>query len=168
MGGLAKEAAPGVWTVSERLEPTLRELGERGDIIKAMNRALSRRGQERDPMSYRVHDSAPAEPVVGRVIGKGLTDELSDRIGLVIDGVDGRVHHVEVDGAAALKEVRVGSIVEAGPRVQGRPADRAIAELARGIGEYRPSQHRRLIDSGDVRLPKGANPDAFVDSDVTP
>ena len=43
--GLANETEPGIWAVSDRLEPTLRELGERGDIIKAINRALSARGR---------------------------------------------------------------------------------------------------------------------------
>ena len=34
--GLASEVAPGRWQLSEKLEPTLRELGERGDVIKTM------------------------------------------------------------------------------------------------------------------------------------
>ena len=46
--GLATEVEPGVWQLSDRLEPTLRELGERGDIIKTINRALApRRGGAR-------------------------------------------------------------------------------------------------------------------------
>lgn len=162
--GLAREAEPGVWNLSERLEPTLRELGERGDIIKAMHRALGARGQDRPGASYAIHGPAPVEPIVGRVIGKGLADELSDRIGLVIDGVDGRVHHVEVTEAGAA-EARIGAMVEAGPRPSSRPADRAIAALADG-DIYRPSEHSRRIDVGDIRLPPGADPDAFVESHV--
>jgi Protein of unknown function (DUF3363) len=46
--GLAKGAEPGVWVVSEKLEPTLRELGERGDIIKAINCALTERGERQE------------------------------------------------------------------------------------------------------------------------
>lgn len=45
--GLASEAESGVWVLSEKMEPTLRELGERGDIVKAINRALKERGEER-------------------------------------------------------------------------------------------------------------------------
>jgi type IV secretory pathway VirD2 relaxase len=163
--GLAREAEPGVWTLSERLEPTLRELGERGDIIKAIHRALGARGQNRPGASYAIHGQTPAEPIVGRVIGKGLTDELGDRIGLVIDGVDGRVHHVEVSEATAA-EARIGAMVEAGPPPSSRPADRAIAALANADGVYRPSEHRRRVDAGDIRLPPGADPDAFVESHV--
>jgi type IV secretory pathway VirD2 relaxase len=163
--GLSTEAEPGVWVLSERLEPTLRDLGERSEIIKAMHRALSARGQDRSGASYAIHGPAPSEPIVGRVIGKRLTDELGDRIGLVIDGVDGRVHHVAV-GEAGAAQARIGALVEAGPRPSSRPADRAIATLAEGSGIYRPSEHRRHIDAGDIRLPRGADPDAFVDSHV--
>ncbi len=42
--GLAIEVEPGRWSVSPRAEPVLRELGERGDIIKTMHRALDREG----------------------------------------------------------------------------------------------------------------------------
>ena len=163
---LAEEAEPGVWTLSDRLEPTLRELGERGDIVKAINRALADRGQERAAGSFVLQSGTDAEPVVGRVIGKRLIDELGDRIGLVIDGADGRVHHVEAGHAGDQQDIRVGSIVEAGRRGDSRPADRIIAALARDAGEYRPSVHRARIDSGEIRLPAGADPQAFVDSHV--
>ena len=37
-----------------------------------------------------------AERIVGRVLDKGLGgDEMGERVRLVIDGVDGRVHHIE-------------------------------------------------------------------------
>ena len=71
--GLATEIDPGVWTLSEKLEPTLRELGERGDIVKAINRALKARGEERALGSYVLHGEEAATRIVGRVIGKRLT-----------------------------------------------------------------------------------------------
>jgi type IV secretory pathway VirD2 relaxase len=111
--GLAREGEPGVWTLSERLEPVMRELGERGDIIKAMHRALERRGEERAAGGFVIGSGTEGEPVVGRLIGKPLIDELGDRIGLVIDGVDGRVHHVEIGEIDIAKEARIGSIVQA-------------------------------------------------------
>ena len=42
--GLATEHAPSVWELSERLEPTLREMGERGDIVRTMQKALRAAG----------------------------------------------------------------------------------------------------------------------------
>ena len=50
--GLAEETDPGRWRLSPSLEPSLRALGERGDIIKAMTRALTARGIERTATEY--------------------------------------------------------------------------------------------------------------------
>ena len=164
--GLAKEAEPGVWVLSERLEPTMRQLGERGDIVKAINRSLAERGQERALESFDLHGEEIGTPIVGRVIDKRLTDELGDRVGLVIDGIDGRVHHVALRHAVAAEEAKIGAIVEVGRAPSGlRPADRNIAELARGTGEYRPNEHRALAEAANVRV-AGEDYDTYVGAHV--
>jgi hypothetical protein len=162
---LAEQVPPGVWRLSDDLEPTLRGLGERGDIIRAMSRAVSRRGRQANPEAF-VIDTAgePSTPKAGRVIDKRLTDELGDRVGLVVDGIDGRVRHVEVDGDTAA-EIRIGAVVETGGRPASRPADRTIATLAED-GVYRPSEHRQRLLSGEMKLPPGANADDLVEAHV--
>lgn len=92
--GLATEHAPGVWELSKDMEPALRELGERGDIIRTMQKALGPQGGERDPMSFQIHDGAPETPIVGRVVDKHLSDELGENLTVVVDGIDGRTHHI--------------------------------------------------------------------------
>src|SRR3546814_17546976 len=87
--GLATEHAPGVWELSERMEPTLRELGERGDIIRNMHKALKADGLERDPMTFQLPDVAPETPIAGRVLDKYLTDERGENLTLVVDGIAG-------------------------------------------------------------------------------
>jgi len=159
--GLAKETEPGVWMLSDRLEPTMRELGERGDIIKTINRALAARGQERGPEAFSLHGEEVGPPIVGRLIDKQLTDELGDRIGVVIDGTDGRVHHVALPDASAAEQAPIGAIVEVGGARSQRPADHNIAEVARGSGVYRPSEHRALAEGSNVRVP-GGDYDAYV------
>ena len=164
--GLAKQIEPGVWHLSDKLEPTLRELGERGDIIKAINRSLAARGEARGAESILLHGEATSVPVTGRVIGKELTDELGDRVGLIIDGIDGRVHHINMGGNAMAEEARIGAIVGIGRAPSApRPADRNIAELAAATGEYRPSHHRAIAEAGGVRVP-GRDYDAYVESHV--
>ncbi len=163
--GLAREAEPGVWTLSERLEPTMRELGERGDIVKAINGALAARGQARSPEAFSVHGEEVGTPIVGRLIDKQLTDELGDRVGVVIDGIDGRVHHVGLADSSAAEQAPIGAIVEVGPARDRRPADHNIAEVARGTGVYRPSEHRALAQSSNVRVP-GGDYDAYVSAHV--
>lgn len=164
--GLAEQAEPGVWTISDALEPTLRALGERGDIVKAINSALADRGQARGPDTIDLHGNGLDRPVVGRLIDKRLADELGDKIGVVIDGIDGRVHHVTLPDSVTADEAPIGAIVELGPARSGRPADRNIAGIARQMGgEYRPSLHRALVKEGSIRVP-GADPDAFVGAHV--
>ena len=163
--GLAKEAEPGVWTLSDRLEPTMRELGERGDIVKAINQALAARGQQRSPEALSLHGEEVGTPIVGRLIDKQLTDELGDRIGVVIDGIDSRVHHVAVPDPSAAEHAPVGAIVEIGRVRSQRPADHNIAEVARGTGVYRPSAHRALAEARNVRVPGGGY-DAYVGAHV--
>ena len=96
------------------------------------------------------------------MLAKGLAgDEMSERVSLVIDGVDGRVHHMEFD--PPREEVGRGMIVEAAPAVSGpRPADRNIAIVAENDGVYRPSAHLERIRESFER--QGKDPDAFVAS----
>jgi type IV secretory pathway VirD2 relaxase len=162
--GLASEAAPGRWQLSEELEPTLRELGERGDIIKTMQRALHAEGLMRDPASFRIHDSTPSTPIVGHIIDKHLPDELGENFALVIDGVDGRTHHVVGIDPVRAEDVSIGSIVEIGAAEAGRrPADRAIAGAAEE-GVYRPSRHLEQARF-EGRVP-GGDHDGFIEAHV--
>lgn len=162
--GLATEHAPGVWELSERLEPTLREMGERGDIIRTMQKALRAEGAERDPMSFQIHDAAPATPVLGRVIDKHLSDELGENLTLLVDGIDGRTHHVSSIDPASVEDARIGSVIEIGPPERtGRPSDRAIAAMAED-GLYRPSRHLEQARF-EGRVP-GGDYEGFVDAHV--
>ena len=164
--GLAKEAESGVWQLSDQLEPALRELGERGDIIKSINRSLATRGVERSAESILLHGDTTSVPVIGRLIGKELADELGDKVSIIVDGIDGRVHHVALSGTAMADEARLGAIVEIGRGPSApRPADRNIAELASITGEYRPSEHRAIAEAGHVRVP-GGDYDGYVQSHV--
>ncbi|NIA72045.1 relaxase/mobilization nuclease and DUF3363 domain-containing protein [Pelagibius litoralis] len=165
--GLAREEAPARWSLSGRLEKTLRELGERGDIIKTMHRAMTGQGLARDSQGYVIHRGVDRQPpTVGRVAGKGLaSDELTGRLHLVIDGADGRVHYAEASEAAG-DEIAVGSIVQIGrAEAPARPADRNIAELAHDNGGlYEPAMHL-LAARDSMRLPDG-NYEGYVQAHV--
>ncbi|MFG1403796.1 DUF3363 domain-containing protein [Xanthobacter sp. V8C-5] len=162
--GLATEHASGVWELSERLESTLRGMGERGDIIRTMQKVLRADGAERDPMSFQIHDDAPATLIVGRVIDKHLTDELGENLTLLIDGIDGRTHHVSGVDPARVEDAHIGSIIEIGPAEStGRPSDRAIAGMVED-GLYRPSRHLEQARF-EGRVPNG-DYEGFVDAHV--
>jgi type IV secretory pathway VirD2 relaxase len=129
--GLASEQRSGRWKLDSELETTLREMGRRGDIVRTMNHALRVAMQPRAPQDQAIYDpDAPdARPVVGRLVASGLADEHADRHFVIVDGVDGHTHYVDV-GTNVL-DARPGTIVRIEPRQAGvREVDRTIAAIA--------------------------------------
>jgi hypothetical protein len=125
---------------------------------------LQAEGLARDPASFQIHDGAPPAPIVGRLIDKHLSDELGENLTLIIDGVDGRTHHVPGIDPVGVEDISIGSIVEIGSAEVGRrPADRAIAGVAED-GVYRPSRHLEQARF-DGRVP-GGDHDGFIDAHV--
>ncbi len=110
--GLAEQIGPGQWVIGDGAEATLRELGERGDIIKRMHRALTDRGIERGSASYVLAAESLDTPIIGRLVERGLDDELKGSAYAVVDGVDGRTHHVRLPDIDAAGDSAPGSIVE--------------------------------------------------------
>lgn len=110
--GLAHQVGPGQWTMDEAAETTLRELGERGDIIKRIHRGLAERGIERAAASYVLAGESLDAPVIGRLVDRGLDDELKGTAYAVVDGVDGRIHHIKLPDLDAAGDGASGSIVE--------------------------------------------------------
>lgn len=165
--GLAAEVEPGRWTISPRAEPVLRDLGERGDIIKTMHRVLDREGlaDARSVAGYVLHHEEMTAPIVGRVLDKGLAgDEMGERVQLVVDGVDGHVHHLEVD-PARVENIQRGMIVIAGAAEAGpRASDRNILAMAGEEGIYRPAAHLEQAVGTVERI--GGDPAAYVRSHV--
>ena len=156
--GLADEAQPGTWTVHNDAEKTLRALGERGDIIRTMQRAM--RGEPRELAVFEPGDDG--RTILGRVAAKGLADELHDRGYLVIDGVDGMAHYVALNARDELANYPTGAVVEARRSADVRAADKNIAALA-SDGLYR-TDHHLAIAQGQA-LP-GRDPQEVVASHV--
>jgi hypothetical protein len=100
------------------------------------------------------------------VLAKGLAgDEMGERVYLVVDGVDGRVHHLEFSDTARVDDVRRGMMVEVAPMVaRPRAADLNIADMTDVAGIYRPSAHLERARQRIERI--GGDPEAFVRSHV--
>ncbi len=109
---LAEQIGPGQWIISDEAEKRLRQLGERGDIIKRIHRSLAERGLERGASSYVLAGESLDEPIVGRLLARGLDDELKGTAYAVVDGVDGRTHHIRLADLNAAGDSAPGSIVE--------------------------------------------------------
>lgn len=110
--GLAGQVGPAQWFIKEEAEKVLRELGERGDIIKRMHRALTERGIDRGSTSYVLAAEGLDVPVIGRLVERGLDDELRGTAYALVDGVDGRAHHIKLPHLDAAGDGPSGSIVE--------------------------------------------------------
>jgi hypothetical protein len=111
--GLAKPVGSAEWMVQPDAEPRLRDLALRGDIIKTMHRAFAARGQDRGIADYVIESDAAGSPIIGRLVDKGLQDELTGQAYAVIDGTDGRAHHVRLSGIEAFEHAPpIGGIVE--------------------------------------------------------
>ena len=134
--GLASEQQPGVWAVHADAEPVLRAMGERGDIIRTMQRAMG--GAQRDLAVFQPGEESRS--VIGRVAGKGLADELYDKGYLVVDGIDGKAHYVTLPAKTELAQYPIGAVVEARGSTKVLSADKNIAVLAVD-GLYRTDHH---------------------------
>ncbi|TBR11803.1 MAG: DUF3363 domain-containing protein [Rugosibacter sp.] len=137
--GLAHESSPGVWAVQADAEQVLRTMGERGDIVRTMQRAMS--GMPRDLLVFAPGENA--QHVVGRVAAKGMADELQDHGYLVVDGTDGKAHYVALGAKVELERYPVGAVVEARGSANVRAADKNVAALAVD-GLYRTDHHLAL------------------------
>jgi len=156
--GLADETQPGTWAVHIDAEKTLRALGERGDIIRTMQRAI--RGEPRELAVFEPGDDG--RTVLGRVAAKGLADELRDRGYLVIDGVDGKAHYVALNAREELANYPAGAVVEVKGSADVRAADRNIAALA-SDGLYRTDHHLAIAQGQAV---PGRDPQEVVAAHV--
>ena len=155
--GLAEDRGRDGFRLRDDVERTLRAMGERGDIIRTMQRAFA--GQA--PPLEIVHPGAPGA-AIGRIVGKGLADELEDRGHLVLDSLDGKGRYVVLPPDTDLAAYRIGAVVEVrGVAAGPRPADRAVAGLAEQ-GVYQPSRHLQRAQAEG----RSADPAALVQAHV--
>ena len=156
--GIATELQPGVWRLDPGLEQKLRALGERADTFKMMQRALRQAGIDRGAADLAVFERGTRKaPLIGKIAGVGMIDEITDRSWVVIDAVDGRAHYAELGRLAPSEVPSRGMIVsltgngpkEAGTRIVGiyersvsTPAGRLAVirqEDAFTLAQWRPS-----------------------------
>lgn len=145
--GIAERVDANRWTLQPDIAPTLNALGEREDALQTMRRAL--KGQQRECV---MHERLPA-PVIGRIAGKGMADELHERGYLVVDGIDGRAHYLKLPAGTDLAELPMNGIVETKPPALERPMDRNIVAAAKD-GIYKTADHLTQLKQANYRDPQ--------------
>ncbi len=151
---LAERIDANHWRFSPNMEQTLTAMGERGDILRTMHKAL--RGQQREL----VLEMELATPVIGRIAAKGLADELHDRGYLVVDGIDGRAHYVRLPVGTDLADLPMGGIVEVKSTGGARVVDRNI------VGIVREGLYRSTDQLAQLRKKGTPDPQTAVDVHV--
>jgi type IV secretory pathway VirD2 relaxase len=164
--GLAREVGPGIWSLKQETERVLRELGIQRDIIKTMHKSLAREA-DRELVIYDPNDPLQQE-VRGRVVDRGIADELKDEKFLVIAATDNRAYYVglsrfsELEGMEAVPGSQVRISVkphELTPRI----SDANILELSRERGGiYDQREHLERTDRHN--LPPGVTPEAYLEN----
>jgi type IV secretory pathway VirD2 relaxase len=156
--GLAEKVSATRWELTPSWQGELRELGMRGDIIKQMHRALNA-----DPARYRILQ--PGQPlaveegrpmtVVGRVVRKGLSDELRGSFYAIVETPTGGGYHVPLTQRGA-DDIREGDVValSAELRQSRRPIDGDIERVAAANGGVYaiPSSGSPVRDGHEKRL----------------
>ncbi|MEW9855083.1 DUF3363 domain-containing protein [Novosphingobium sp. M1R2S20] len=153
---LATKSGPLSWTLDRATEQTLSDMGRRGDIVRTLHQRVKldlvgdlfdrvRSGKRPvGPSSERlvVHEPAkirapvpelPSGPVIGKVVGRGAADEDHERRYLVVDGVDGRSHYLDI--GTTEQTLPTGATVRLDPKqVDVRAVDRTIVAVAAASG----------------------------------
>lgn len=114
--GLAGPAGPGRWRLENGIGERLRGIAREAETAGRLAAAVEARALVRAPEQWAT--SALSGVVVGRVLARGRDDELRGTGFAVIDGLDGRVHHITLADAGA-PEPRVDAIVRASPPSRG-------------------------------------------------
>ncbi|MFQ6552733.1 relaxase/mobilization nuclease domain-containing protein [Aestuariibius insulae] len=112
--GLAQPVGTSQWRLSDDVEPKLGALQRRGDIIARLHDALgAEKAQTRGLSSFDLDGTRPGSSVLGRLAARGLDDELTGSAFVVIEGIDGRSHHVGLADLEAASDAPIGAVVEA-------------------------------------------------------
>lgn len=173
--GMATENQPGVWQLREDFTKELRAMSEQGDIIKTIHKHA--RGVERMANAIAYDKTNPEhKEITGKVIGRGLKNELYDEPYIVVAATDGNTYYTGLSRYAESEglKAREGDIVTL--KTSERPTlgttDKNIIEFAsKNGGLYDPAAHleevKESLKRSNRTLPNGIEPEEFIESHVT-
>jgi len=141
---LAQRRGPMSWSLDPNLQPTLKDMGERGDILKSLSKAAAgRTGRVLDADHSLSRKNDIEKSITGSLIETGISGEFHDQRYAIVDTLDGRVVRtpIEADGPTGLKP---GMIVELSSEdTAPKPSDITIARIAKTHkGLYSPALHQ--------------------------
>ena len=136
---------PGVWRLAAGWKKSLEELGEYQDVLDRLKPIVGDRA-----VGFQIVDEKSSVPAFeGRVIGKGLDDELSSRMFVAVQSPGGGSYYVRLAPDVAEK-LREGDTIRVGFEVERwlKPADRIVARFAEeNGGKYDPVRHQQALEA---------------------
>ena len=164
---VAERTRPGCWRLAPDWQNDLRELGEREDIIKRIDRAVH---GEAPRERYEIVDGrAERQMFEGVVRRKGLHDELRGDAYAVIETAEGRAMYTRIDSAAA-EALAEGSIARVSVERQtwNKPMDRVLEQVAReNDGVYDARLHLAQLQARPVKVEgRDVRPEEVVAANV--
>jgi hypothetical protein len=142
---LAKVDGPGRWRLAEGWAKSLQELGEYQDVLDRLRPLVGNRS-----VGFHIVDDRRTVPTFeGRVIGRGLDDELSGRMFVAVQTPDRRDFYVRL-APEICEPIREGDTIRVRFDAERwvKPADKIIARFAEANGGiYDPSRHRHQLDA---------------------
>lgn len=151
--GYAEPAQPRCWRLHDDWQDQLKKLGVREEIYHTMHEAVGG-----DPQRYRIN--AMEGEVHGKVVGKGLENELQDRYFLIVEEPSGVAHYVTLDTAQDAETYKRGDLISVKKEREPwlKKADPIIAaEAARNGGIYDPKEHLKVLGPGRAQLNDGGS-----------
>ena len=161
--GLAEKNGGNEYLLEEGWNTTLREMGERGDIIKTLHKAI-----HADPTKYRIYDKEDHDQqVTGRLVRSGLHDELNDRYYMIVEGQGGSAHYIKVDKGIDVSQYKPGSIISIenyqDPWI--KKSDHIIESFATSHqGVYDLKKHTEQVANHPETLPHGVTPEGYTEA----
>ncbi|MGC4024772.1 MAG: DUF3363 domain-containing protein [Mesorhizobium sp.] len=149
---------PGQWIIAERrgTDPARTRPAQRHHQADAPRpRRAGHRRAAPPTMSWPARRTA--QPIIGRLVDRGLDDELRGTAYAVVDGIDGRTHHIKLPDIEAAGDSAPGSIVELRSFEDARGERRvALAIALRSF--HRSADHGRAARRGSIASSSPAIP----------
>ncbi len=153
---LANQIGRKQWRLADNIEDTLKRMGERGDIIKAMHRAMAETGLKRHVDANSIYDrhTGNAKPVTGKIIAKGVADDVQDNAYIVMEDLNGKTVYVDIGKSETIDTIEKGMVITASvPKAEVKRSDKTLAEIAKvHSGIYSPSLHMQTEPKARVEF----------------
>lgn len=153
--GLAVEQPPGVYMLKEDYQDDLRAIAQKNEAVKRLYPKIQDHARL-DGLSVYVMKDGQGPEVSGRIVDKGIMDELYDRKYVVVEDMSANLHFVAVGDARSYDKAEKGSLVTIKPGTQATgKADqniKMIADMNGGI--YDAVVHKAHVEKDMKFIPE--------------